>query len=37
MTVDDFSRKRKKRPDLLKIDAEGFDPAVLAGAESVRG
>jgi len=33
VTVDDFARKRKKRPDLLKIDAEGFDPAVLAGAE----
>lgn len=33
VTVDDFARKTGVRPDLLKIDAEGFDPAVLAGSE----
>lgn len=33
VTVDDFAKQNGVWPDLLKIDAEGFDPAVLAGAE----
>jgi FkbM family methyltransferase len=34
-TVDDFVKKQRKPPDLIKIDAETFDYQVLSGAESV--